>query len=164
MNRTKTVALTGLLALAGVGFACTSNQPAATNAANANKPAATAPAPTTATAPTTPTAAVSGLEGAGLQAFNAKCSGCHGPDANGTKAAPGIVGKHEAHTSAEWQAYLKNPKIWEKDNSMPAVKLTDEESKLLGDWLAAVTGKGGAKSDEHEGKEKAEKSEGVKKS
>lgn len=160
MRKTKTIALTGMLALAGFGFACSSGvgEKGNTNAAKPTTSATNTPAPTNAsTAPTT--SAVAGLDAAGAATYTAKCAGCHGPDAKGTKGAPDIFAVKAKHTSAEWQAYLKDTKIWEKDNKMPVIPLDEAQLKQLGDWLAAETGKGGAPGAMPENKAEAGKTE-----
>jgi mono/diheme cytochrome c family protein len=109
--------------------------------------------------------------------YAAKCAGCHGQDGKGNKVAPSVLEIADKHTADEWAAYLKDTKIWEKDNKMPVVKLTDEELKTLSAWIASNSGKApsagtstGEKDDKSEkgGKgeksEKSEKSEGKKSS
>jgi len=162
LSKTKVIALSGLLALAAAGVACTSSGVGEKTASgNTNKP--TTPAPT-ATTPTTPapTATVAGLEGPSAKTYEEKCSGCHGADAKGSKGAPSILEVKDSHSSAEWQAYLKNTKIWDKNNRMPVIPLDEAQLKQMGDWLAATTGKG-AKT-ETAAPDKGAKTEGAKKS
>ena len=123
MKKSKAIALTGMLALAGFGFACSSGvgEKGNTNAPKPTTSATNAPAPTTPTAPAA--SAIAGLDAAGAKTYEAKCAGCHGPDAKGTKGAPDIFAVKDKHTSDEWQAYLTNTKIWEKDNKMPVIPL-----------------------------------------
>ena len=71
--------------------------------------------------------------------FASKCAVCHGRDARGGPVAPNIFEIEEKHTSKEWVAYLRDPKIWDKQ--MPPIQATHEEYTKLGDWLASVTGK-----------------------
>jgi mono/diheme cytochrome c family protein len=104
----------------------------ASNAAASNANATNAAAPTAAASMTIPDNV--------KPIYTAKCAGCHGADAKGGPAAPDIFKVKDKHTADEWVSYLKNPKIWEKDNKMPAVKGTDDELKKVGDWLATATG------------------------
>ncbi len=166
MSKTKTFALFGMLTLMSVGLACSSGVGEKTGASNTPAPAPKAPAAPT--SPAAPTATIAGMTADTQQIFSNKCAMCHGQDAKGMKAAPNLFEVRAKHTSAEWEAYLKDPKIWEKDNTMPKIPLEPEQSKKLADWLAETTGKPGAKgeSGEHDGgkDEKGGKTEGMKKS
>jgi mono/diheme cytochrome c family protein len=167
LSNTKAVTLFAVLALASAVSACSSGDRAGApaNTSNAASPAKPANAPTNA-APTTPeTAAIAGMDAATEQAYGAKCAMCHGKDAKGKGNAPNLLEVRDKHTSDEWAAYLKNPKIWEKDNTMPPANLSADESKHVSDWLAATTGKAGAKGGSEDDKgEKSGKTEGIKKS
>jgi cytochrome c553 len=169
--KTKALALTAVLALAGIGIGCGSDEKPAPAANNANKPAA----PATNTAPTNtapaPTAEVAGMPADVATICGARCAMCHGKDAKGMNKAPNLYEVKDKHTSDEWVAYLKNPKIWEKDNTMPPIKnLPDADMKKVADWLAVTTGKPGAKGEDEKGEkgekkdDKNGKTEGMKKS
>jgi mono/diheme cytochrome c family protein len=165
LSKTKALTLTALLVLVSAFWACSSGvgekSPAASNNANANKPAT----PPATNAPTPPAGGqIAGMSADTQTIFSAKCAVCHGPDAKGGKAAPNILEVKDKHTSAEWEAYLKNTKIWEKDNRMPIIPLTDDERKKLADWLSTTTGKGGGPAEGDKKDEKNEKTEGTKKS
>ena len=169
--KTKALALTAVLAFAGLGLACGSDEKSNAPANNANKPAApptnTAPAPT----PAPPTEMAS-MPADVATIFGARCAMCHGKDAKGQGKAPNLYEVKDKHTADEWVGYLKNPKIWDKDNTMPAVQnLPEADMKKVAEWLAMTTGKPGATGGEEKGEkkedkkaEKNEKTEGVKKS
>lgn len=152
------VSLTAIALFAAAAWACGDNAaenrapaapPAATNAA---KPAGTNAA-TNAAAAGSGTAMLVAIPADVQPIFSAKCAMCHGQDAKGGPAAPNIWKVDEKHPSDEWVAYLKNTKIWEKDNKMPNIQATDDEYKKLGDWLATAAGK------EYDGKDADEKGE-----
>ena len=164
--KTKALALTAVLAFAGLGLACGSDEKSNPPANNANKPAA--PPTNTAPAPA-PTTEMAGMPADVATIFGARCAMCHGKDAKGQGKAPNLYEVKDKHTADEWVAYLKNPKIWEKDNTMPPVQnLPEADAKKVADWLAVTTGKPGAKGDDDKGEKKDdkknEKTEGVKKS
>ena len=166
--KTKALALTAMLAFAGFGLACSSDEKPNAPANNANKPAA--PATNTAPAPApAPTTEMASMPADVATIFGAKCAMCHGKDAKGQGKFPNLYEVKDKHTSDEWVAYLKNPKIWEKDNTMPPVQnLPEADAKKVADWLAVTTGKPGAKGDDDKGEKKDdkknEKTEGMKKS
>lgn len=135
--RTKT--LVPMLAFAAtlVGAAC-SNPPAPTNVSNTtNKPVNAAPANTNA-APAI--AALPGMDEATHAAFKAKCALCHGQDGKGSGKAPNLFEVKEKRPADQWEAYLKDPKTFEKDITMPVIPLEDGQRKLLAEWLAKTTG------------------------
>jgi len=144
LSKIKLITLASVLVLGGLACACT---PAADESKNAKPATNTAPAAVNANKPAE-VAKVEGMPDDVQPIFAAKCKMCHGADAKGFKAAPNILEVKDKHTSAEWVSYLKNPKIWDKDNTMPAPVLTEDEAKKLGDWLAATTGKGAPAADE----------------
>jgi mono/diheme cytochrome c family protein len=120
-----------------VGAAC-SNPSAPTNVSNAtNKPVNAAPVNSNA-APAI--AALPGMDETTHAAFKAKCALCHGQDGKGSGKAPNLFGVKEKHSADEWEAYLKNPRTFEKGNKMPALPLEDGQRKLLAEWLAKTTG------------------------
>jgi mono/diheme cytochrome c family protein len=165
LSKKKAVALTALLAFAGVGFACSSGVGEKTPppANNAQAPPATT-APTNAAPPAT--SQIAGMPADVQSVFAARCAMCHGQDAKGKGNAPNIFEVKDKHTADEWVAYLKNPKIWDKDNKMPPVaNLADADAKKIGEWLAMTTGKPGATGGEkgEKGEKKDEKTEGTKK-
>jgi mono/diheme cytochrome c family protein len=164
--KTKALALTAVLAFAGLGLACGSDEKSNPPANNANKPAV--PPTNTAPAPA-PTTEMAGMPADVATIFGARCAMCHGKDAKGQGKAPNLYEVKDKHTADEWVAYLKNPKIWDKDNTMPPVQnLPEADAKKVADWLAVTTGKPGAKGDDDKGEKKDdkknEKTEGVKKS
>jgi mono/diheme cytochrome c family protein len=161
LTTSKVIALSALLTVAGIGWACGSSEgdknakPAMTNAA----PAANANANTNAAAPVM----VAGMAADVQPIFAAKCKMCHGPEAKGSGKAPNLFEVKDKHTAAEWATYLRNTKVFDKDNTMPKIPLTDDEVTKLSEWLAATTGKGGAEAGDDKGgaakSEKAEKDE-----
>ena len=163
--KTKALALTAVLAFAGLGLGCGSDEKPAPAANNANKPA---PPPTPPPAPAPPTEMAS-MPADVATIFGARCAMCHGQDAKGKGKAPNLYEVKDKHTADEWVSYLKNPKIWDKDNTMPAPQnLPEADMKKVAEWLAMTTGKGAGPAADTKGEKKedkkAEKTEGVKKS
>ncbi len=72
--------------------------------------------------------------------YGKKCAFCHGKEARGGAQGPNILAEDDKHSADEWTAYLKNPKVFSKKNRMPKPKLTDDEAKQLGTWLATAVG------------------------
>jgi mono/diheme cytochrome c family protein len=102
------------------------------------------PAAAPALPPPQETAEVSDLPAGVRSIFVTKCSECHGRDARGGPAAPNILELDEKHAPEQWIAYLKNPGIWNK--KMPKIAATEDEFRVLGEWLstAAAGAKGKA--------------------
>ena len=164
--KTKALVLTAMFALAGLGIGCGSDEKPAPAANNANKPATP---PVVNTAPATPTTDVAAMPADVATVFGARCAMCHGKDAKGQGKNPNLYEVKDKHTSDEWVAYLKNPKIWDKDNTMPPItNLPEADMKKVADWLAVTTGKGAGPAADTKGEKKEdkkeEKTEGVKKS
>lgn len=159
MDKKKLAALSVVLGLSGLLWAC-GNAPETPKNTNAAAKNAAPPANKPETPPTT--AAVAGMPDDVAAIFSKTCGGCHGPDAKGTKIAPNIFEVKEKHTAEEWLSYLRNPKIFEQDNTMGAISektLADPEAKKVAEWLAVTTGKGGAATDAKMGDDKGEKSD-----
>lgn len=158
MHTSKAITVAAFLALFGLSLACSP----AEGDKNA-KPATNTAAPATANtnAPAPEVVKVAGMPDDVQPIFAAKCKMCHGADAKGSKNAPNLFEVKDKHTAEQWVSYLKNPKIFDKDNNMPTIPLTEPEAKQLASWLAVTVGASGTATSDDKGgaADKGEKGE-----
>lgn len=135
--RTRSLVLVNALALVFVAGACSKSTPTSNVSNVSNKPSNAAPANANA-APVI--AALPGMDEATHAVFKAKCTLCHGQDGKGSGKAPDLFAVTDKHSADEWEAYLEDPKTFDKKNKMPALPMEADQRKLMAAWLAKTIG------------------------
>jgi mono/diheme cytochrome c family protein len=144
----KPAVLVVALACAVSFWACAGREGARNQPAAPASPTAAAPA----LSPSQETALLADLPVDVQPIFVTKCAECHGLDARGGPAAPNILELDEKHTPEQWIAYLKNPQS--RNKKMPRIVATQEEYRVLGEWLAITTAKASGAGEERKRGEK----------